>query len=149
MNKMKIQPIDISKYNDMTLLTLTLKAEWFDMIAKGIKTTEYREIKAYWTKKLAYCDLQKEHPEDNKYFAEDMDFDISQGHDAYNVFQTYRCKFKPLDIILFNRGYGKYRNQLLFHCKEVEIGLGKPMWGAEPGRLYYCLRLGEEIKRNF
>lgn len=35
--------------DNSTVLTLTLKKEWFDMIASGIKTEEYREIKQYWT----------------------------------------------------------------------------------------------------
>lgn len=33
-------------------LHLTLHARWFDAILLGIKTTEYREIKPYWTKRL-------------------------------------------------------------------------------------------------
>lgn len=146
---MKTQPIDISKYDETTLLTLTLKSHSFDMIAKGIKTTECKEIKAYWTKKLAYCDLPKKRAEDNKYFAEDIDFEISLGHNPYQVFEAYNCKFKPLDIILFNRGYDRFKRQLLFYCKKVEIGYGKPSCGTEFEKLYYCLRLGKEIKRNF
>ena len=34
------------------ILHLTLKRKWFEMIAKGIKTEEYREIKPYWTKRF-------------------------------------------------------------------------------------------------
>lgn len=33
-------------------LILTIKKKWFDMIASGEKTEEYREIKKYWTKRL-------------------------------------------------------------------------------------------------
>lgn len=33
-------------------LTLSLKKKWFDMIASGEKTEEYREIKPYWEKRL-------------------------------------------------------------------------------------------------
>ena len=33
-------------------LHLTLKRKWFDMIASGEKTEEYREIKPYWEKRL-------------------------------------------------------------------------------------------------
>ena len=33
-------------------LTLVLKKEWFDKIKSGEKTTEYREAKEYWNKRL-------------------------------------------------------------------------------------------------
>jgi len=36
----------------MTTLKATLHKQWFDAIAAGIKTEEYREIKPYWTKRL-------------------------------------------------------------------------------------------------
>jgi hypothetical protein len=31
---------------------MTLKRKWFNKIAFGVKTTEYREIKPYWIKRL-------------------------------------------------------------------------------------------------
>lgn len=33
-------------------LDLVLKRNWYDMIASGTKTEEYREIKPYWEKRL-------------------------------------------------------------------------------------------------
>jgi len=36
----------------MKILHLTLKKQWFDMIAIGEKREEYREIKPYWNKRL-------------------------------------------------------------------------------------------------
>lgn len=38
--------------NVMRVLHLTLKREWFDMIASGQKREEYREMKPYWHKRL-------------------------------------------------------------------------------------------------
>lgn len=35
-----------------TILHLTVKKKWFDMIASGWKTEEYREMKPYWKKRL-------------------------------------------------------------------------------------------------
>jgi hypothetical protein len=37
----------------MKILHLTLKKQWFDMIASGVKREEYREMKPYWHKRLA------------------------------------------------------------------------------------------------
>ena len=36
----------------MKTLTLTIKVQYFNEILSGTKTTEYREIKPFWTKKL-------------------------------------------------------------------------------------------------
>lgn len=36
----------------MKILYLTLKKQWFDMIASGEKKEEYREMKPYWHKRL-------------------------------------------------------------------------------------------------
>ena len=35
------------------VLHLTLKKQWFDMIASGVKKEEYREEKPYWHKRLS------------------------------------------------------------------------------------------------
>jgi len=37
---------------DQRILHLTLKRQWFDMIARGIKREEYRDLKPYWDKRL-------------------------------------------------------------------------------------------------
>lgn len=36
----------------LKILTLHLKAEWYNLISSGIKTEDYRVIKSYWTKRL-------------------------------------------------------------------------------------------------
>lgn len=37
----------------MTTLHLTLKKQWFNMIASGEKKEEYREVKPYWITRLS------------------------------------------------------------------------------------------------
>lgn len=37
----------------LRVLRLTVKKKWFDMIVAGIKWEEYREMKAYWNRRLA------------------------------------------------------------------------------------------------
>ena len=34
------------------MLIFTLKKEWYNKIATGQKSIEYREVKPYWTKRL-------------------------------------------------------------------------------------------------
>ena len=36
----------------MRILHLTLKKQWFDLIASGIKKEEYRELRPYWHTRL-------------------------------------------------------------------------------------------------
>jgi hypothetical protein len=40
----------------MKILHMTLKKKWFDLIACGKKTVEYREDKPYWRKRLTEPD---------------------------------------------------------------------------------------------
>lgn len=35
---------------------LVLKREWFDMVERGEKLEEYRELKDYWTRRLGLLD---------------------------------------------------------------------------------------------
>lgn len=39
----------------MKILHLVLKKKWFDLIASGVKTEEYRDVKPYWEKRLLDC----------------------------------------------------------------------------------------------
>ena len=39
---------------DKLILYLTIKRQWFEMIASGEKLEEYREIKDYWTRRLVW-----------------------------------------------------------------------------------------------
>ena len=41
----------------MKTLYLPLKKEWYEMIERGVKTEEYREIKTYWNIRLIYKGL--------------------------------------------------------------------------------------------
>jgi hypothetical protein len=42
----------MEKSNENGILYLTLKKEWFDQILAGTKTSEYREYKKFWIKRL-------------------------------------------------------------------------------------------------
>lgn len=86
-------------------LTLVVSKEWFDMIATGRKTEEYREIKPYWIKRLTTnCEV------------------------AYDVAaETYCGKvlYRPYTHVLFINGYRKDSPRIE---KEIEsITIGKPI----------------------
>ena len=97
------------------MIHLVLKAKWFEMIYKGIKTVEYREIKPYYAKLFARGQIRL-------------------NGTAYQDYQVNIC---------FHLGYAKNRPSMLIECEGLSIGVGKPEWGALPGVPYYRLCLGK------
>lgn len=101
----------------MSTLHLTLKAKWFDMIASGKKKEEYREIKPFWIKRLTSTN---------------------------NAFDD--CK--DFLHVHFARGghFHESLPQLTVECNGIDIGEGNPDWGAEPGKEYFVIKLGDIIQ---
>lgn len=98
----------------MKVLHLTLKKQWFDMIASGEKKEEYREIKPYWQSRLCSHFPHK------------------------NAARDY-------DYILFKNGYSDKSPWIKVEWKDMVVATGKPDWGAEPGKEYFVIKLGEII----
>ena len=98
----------------MITLKLVLKKKWYDLIEKGIKREEYREIKDYYTKRL-----------------------FLKGTEP---------KVRKFSYVTFYLGYQKNRPQMTFRIKSICVGKGRPEWGAEEGKLYYIIVLGERIE---
>jgi len=101
------------------VLTMTLKKHWFDMIKAGVKKEEYREMKMYWIERLC----------------EELGFE-----DGGIV-----SKFKQYDQIKFINGYGKDAPRFTIECLGIEIGHGKPEWGAYPDQNTFIIKLGTII----
>lgn len=117
------------------ILHLNLKSCWYDLIEQGIKTEEYREIKPYWVNRLC---------EKNNNLKRDLDYLIKNKatiEHQIEVIEDY--DFKQYDAVQFTYGYTK-RN-MLFECKGIEIGTGKPQLGAEKGQKYFVIKLGYRI----
>lgn len=87
------------------------------MIASGEKKEEYREIKKFWMKRLWATS------------------NLLDGAKYFNA-------------VHFARGghFHPSLPQMTLECKGIEIGTGKPEWGAEPGKEYFVIKLGEIIK---
>jgi hypothetical protein len=105
----------------MKVLHLTLKKKWFDMIASGEKKEEYRAMSDYWFSRFASCKI-----EGTKILADFTEY--SHIH-FYNgaAFSTIYPNFK-------------------IEFKGMKTGEGKEEWGAEPGKKYFVISLGEIIK---
>lgn len=104
----------LSSLIQMKTLHLTLKKKWFDMIASGEKTEEYREPKDYWMRRLQ--------------------------RNSSLWFITIK-----FDCVTFRNGYSKNADTVTLRHLETICGCGRPEWGAEPGKEYFVIKLGERV----
>ncbi len=104
----------------MKTLHLNLKSCWYDLIEQGIKTEEYREIKPFWIKRL--CNNFYQHQETGEWMAD---------------------YYKHFDAVKFTYGYTK--RTMTFKVESITIGEGKTEWGADPGKEYFKIKIGERI----
>lgn len=101
------------------MLTLPIKKKWFDMILSGEKKEEYRKRCPYY------------------------------GDRFYKYMRTYKNaasgKWEKLPIaVRFRNGYAASSPSFVAVCT-VDIGEGRPEWGAEPGVEYYRLHIDHVI----
>ncbi len=115
----------------MKTLHLILKAQWYDMIESGEKKEEYREIKPYWEKRLLNYDAIR------KNYREIAVRKLFFGFDA--------CKEYPrgYDEVCFHYGYTS--RKMTFRIESIRFGTGKTEWGAEEGKQYFVIKLGERV----
>ena len=111
---------------DNKTLHLVLKRKWWNMIASGKKKEEYREIKPYWLKR--FCDPVTGCCMDCRVCYETFPWD-------YTV--------KDFTCVCFHLGYTS--KTMTFQIKEFDIATGKPELGAEIGKEYIIIRLGERV----
>lgn len=87
------------------VLRLSVCKKWFDMIVAGTKNEEYREIKAYWAKRLTT--------------------NCERSYDVANEFYCGRIIYRPFTHVLFINGYSKNSPRIEKKIKEICIGLPK------------------------
>lgn len=97
----------------MKILELPIKKEWYNMIEIGEKREEYREIKQYWQKRLAF------------YFGNILV--CTNPYDYTHV--RFRC------------GYTK--RTMLYKIDEIIIGRGNPNWGAPTDKDVFIIKFHE------
>jgi hypothetical protein len=109
-----------------TVLHLTLKKKWFDMILSGIKKEEYRELNSYWGNRLTKL----------------INFQYIEGME--DLFKDNRMFFKQFDYIHFYNGGSpclKYPN-FLIESKGIDIGTAVPEWSDNLKGKTFRLKLG-------
>lgn len=126
----------------MKTLNLTLKRHWFDLILSGEKAEEYREIKPYWFGRLlTFDDIRSRQDRDDL-----MDYIMNEPplsrEGILDRMSDEPTLFKDFDQIKFRNGYAKDAPTFIIPLKEITIDTGRPEWGAEEGKYYFVLRLG-------
>lgn len=120
-----------------TNLNLVLKKKWYDMIATGEKTEEYRDVKPYWEKRLL----------DYKSIVRDYEllvfrrFLVGKGVNPLDYPRGF-------ETVTFRLGYQKNAPRMTFELKSITIGKGRSEWGAAPNKQYFIIKLGDRIDGN-
>jgi hypothetical protein len=97
------------------------------MIASGDKKEEYREIKEYWIKR--FCETHKG----------------AVGGDLRNKHKAECYTIKKFDTVIFKNGYSSNAPKISFEITEIEIDRGNSNWGAERGKYYFVIKLGDRV----
>lgn len=132
----------------MKELRLPLKAKWFEMTKARIKPEDYREINDYWCRRLLELD---EETEFNLWqeLMEDISNPARKYKDVSQCLSLYGARFKKFDTNSMTLGYPPYSDTerwLFFEHAGIEIRTGNPVWGAEPGKLYFVIKHGKILK---
>jgi hypothetical protein len=126
----------------MKTLNLTLKRHWFDLILRGEKTEEYREIKPYWVNRILMFDDFLTQKEKNEAVSFLLMHPLCKER-IYERMSDIPMSFRHYDQIKFRNGYAKDAPTFTVPLKEITIDTGRLEWGAEEGKYYFVLRLGK------
>lgn len=107
----------IRRIENHNILILPIEGKWLDMILKGEKKEEYREIKKYYQTRFENIGLL----------------------DAYGL---PRLGTKE---VVFRNGYSKQSRQVAA-VVSMDIKEGREEWGAQKGIEYYTLKIHEVME---
>lgn len=107
------------------ILHLHLKKKWYELLEKGEKNEEYREIKRHWVTRIC------------KY---------------YNCAFPSSCYIKcpitlscldsvPTEITHVCFSYGYTKKRMTFKVNNIYIGYGRTEWGAPAGERVFVIEL--------
>ena len=131
-----------------SVLYMPVSAEWFKLIKDGIKRVEYREIKAYWIKRLFWSKTD----EGVTYVPEKLaEYLAMESNLALLSLKRYIAKGMLLpayNLIEFTEGYPKKDDtERRARYKLVNIAVGFPQKGLCPDEFlkneYLCIEFEE------
>ena len=132
----------------MANLHLVLTGHWYDMIDRGEKPEEYREITPYWMKRLMSC-----------YGWDTCRGNCSTpimdgGREKWKCFAQPYCKYHsnlpPIyekDTVTFQRAYAKNAPRMTFEIESIIVGKPKPglCFKETEGQDVFIIKLGKRI----
>lgn len=128
------------------VLHLTLKKKWFDMIASGEKTEEYREIKPYWFQRLVF-DYKKPFEYCTGYKWDDDLYRIDGvKHVCFN--KKTMVGFVPYTHIKFKNGYSKNAPMITVECKGIDLDYSKAEWCDGIKDYFFVIKLGNVLYKR-
>jgi hypothetical protein len=117
-------------------LKLVLKYKWYDFIETGIKKHEYRSVKPSIVRLLFKVPKH--------YTVEQFTKQLIE-HPADPLLWQY---LKPIEDVVFYRGYSSDRKQMQLKVTGIEIGTAKPEWSDNWQGNVFIIKLGKIITNN-
>ena len=109
---------------DNKTLHLVLKRKWWEMIESGEKKEEYRDFTPFYVKRLC----------DNPCFNKQGEIIERKIIDKWTL---DACEKRGIDLKTAWEGGNK----------AISVGKGRIEWGAEFGKEYFIIKLGERIEQ--
>lgn len=125
-------------------LHLVLKSHWYDLIASGIKTEEYREIKPYWQKRLIDYKALSDYVVKTYKAMLCYQF-LVHGNLEPHIDDAPHMFLRGYKQVIFRRGYHRDAPSMTFGIKDICFGKGKPEWGAPTHQEVFIVKLGKRI----
>lgn len=120
------------KLKQSNILFLTIKKKWYDAIYNGTKTTEYRELKGYWCKRIKGLGLVCPYP-------------LPDGNGGQICQRTGKECLSGRQITQDRVKFRCGDDEMTLMIKTLSIQEGKPQWGAPEGEKVINIGLGEKV----
>ena len=120
---------------DSKTLHLVLKRKWWDMIASGEKREEYRDVNHYWAIRL----LDRQY----RWYSQNIDYPGDFVGWVVRKLSLGAIAFRGYEKVCFHLGYTN--TTMTFRIGGMDIGMRRNDWGAEPGKTYFIISLGERV----
>lgn len=122
------------------MLIFPLKKEWYEKIESGEKTVEYREVKPYWTKRVATSLFRPM-------------FALYSPEEVFNKISAVGFKKKfagryPRNRCLLRRGYTKRRLSAYVSLIEVVNGKDTDLHIDKPVYAIHLTDVGEYVRQR-
>lgn len=131
----------------MKILRLTLKKKWFDMILRGEKKFEYRDIKRHFISRLMLCEVSIEWQCMDEIITDLKN--VNLRHNGLDDLLSYfQVKFRDYDIIEFKNGYAKDAPKMKVEFCGIDVGRGNIEQGAPRRENVFIISLGDVVEKE-